>query len=80
MILQTADSRPVLDVAILAPLPAWKRIQKLMAVFSLQDLMFTLAPAAFKKVREKFFSNVNIRNRDALCMLRFAKFQMRTDL
>ena len=49
-IFQNPESRPVLDVAILAPLPAWKRVQKLMAVISLPDLMFSLAPAAFKKV------------------------------
>ena len=56
-IFQNPESRPVLDVAILAPLPAWKRVQKLMAVISLPDLMFSLAPAAFKKVRANLSEN-----------------------
>jgi len=39
-----------LDLALLAPLAAWKRIQKLMSAINIPDLMFTLVPTALKKV------------------------------
>lgn len=39
-----------LDLTILAPLPAWKRIQKLMSAINIPDLLFTLVPTSLKKV------------------------------
>ncbi|XP_060554667.1 E3 ubiquitin-protein ligase UBR4-like, partial [Ruditapes philippinarum] len=38
-----------LDLTLLAPLPAWKRVQKLMSAINIPDLMFTLVPTALKK-------------------------------
>ncbi|KAL4218587.1 perineurial glial growth [Mactra antiquata] len=38
-----------LDLTILAPLPAWKRIQKLMSAINIPDMMFILVPTALKK-------------------------------
>ncbi|XP_052789588.1 E3 ubiquitin-protein ligase UBR4-like isoform X2 [Mya arenaria] len=38
-----------LDLTLLAPFPAWKRIQKLMSAINIPDLMFNLVPTALKK-------------------------------
>ncbi|XP_052222057.1 E3 ubiquitin-protein ligase UBR4-like isoform X2 [Dreissena polymorpha] len=38
-----------LDLTLLAPFPAWKRIQKLLAAVHIPDLLFSLVPTALRK-------------------------------
>ncbi|KAL3872340.1 hypothetical protein ACJMK2_040271 [Sinanodonta woodiana] len=45
----TGPAKPGMDVTILAPLSAWKKVQKLLSAISIPELIFTFVPTAFKK-------------------------------